>query len=446
VKRPAPRPRRCLPAFVLLALASLISTGARADAINGTWVMLTPEGTPPSSRYHFAAIYDPIRERLIVDGGAPFECLETWALSLSGATSWARLYESSHRSLHSAIYDAPRDRMLLHAWQDCQDPGIDNYVLTLDLAGAAGWSVVGTSGTLPASRLRHTMVYDPLRDRMLIFGGQLGGTGSFTNEVWELSLSGTPTWSPLVVSGTPPAPRRYHTAIYDPVRDVMLVFGGWTTGTVFMNDVWQLTLGPTPAWSLVAAAGTPPGARYGHSAIYDSERDRMVVFGGASPGVLNEAWALSLGGTPTWSALAPAGTAPLARYAHRAVYDAPRDRMVVFGGYSSSYLNDVWTLDWSAAADVDPPTPGLALRAGPSPARGDVAVEISLPRAGAASVRVYDIHGRLVRTLFDGGSATGERLTWNRATDRGDRVAAGIYLVRLSFAGSQLTRRLVLAD
>ena len=86
-------------------------------------------------------------------------------------------------------------------------------------------------------------------------------------------------WDVLVV----PA-RSGHSAIYDPVRDRMVVFGGYSgTGyTYFLNDVWVLSLAGMPAWTQLTPTGTPPSARYGHSAIYDPVRDRMVVFGGGS--------------------------------------------------------------------------------------------------------------------------------------------------------------------
>ena len=50
------------------------------------------------------------------------------------------------------------------------------------------------------------------------------------------------------------------------------------------NDVWALSLSGSPTWAQLAPAGTPPGAWYGHSAIYDPARDRMVVFGGNDGG------------------------------------------------------------------------------------------------------------------------------------------------------------------
>jgi hypothetical protein len=120
---------------------------------------------------------------------------------------------------------------------------------------------------------------------------------------------------------------------------------------VFDNRVWALTLSGTPTWSVVGVIGTPPSARRHYGASYDAEGDRLVIWGGfdTSLNFKNDAWALSLAGTPTWSQLAPAGSAPSPRNGQRAVYDATRNRMVTFGGYDGGYTNDLWALSLGAS-------------------------------------------------------------------------------------------------
>src|SRR5439155_1232205 len=159
------------------------------------------------------------------------------------------------------------------------------------LAAGPAWSALAPAGTPPSARFYHTAIYDPLRDRMVVFGGFDGG---FHNDTWALSLAGTPAWSALAPSGTPPSGRYGHTAVYDPVRDRMLVFGGNDYDGGYVNDVRVLSLAGSPVWSVLAPAGTPPSGRYEHSVIYDPVRDQMLVFGGiGNGGPLNDVWALS---------------------------------------------------------------------------------------------------------------------------------------------------------
>lgn len=98
-------------------------------------------------------------------------------------------------------------------------------------------------------------VYDSPRQRMLIFGG--GANYPIGNELWSLTLTGAPTWSLLAPSGLPPWERQLAGAVYDPVRDRMLVYGGFN-GVYYMNDVWAYSPGSTvsvPAPSLESNAG-----------------------------------------------------------------------------------------------------------------------------------------------------------------------------------------------
>jgi hypothetical protein len=131
----------------------------------------------------------------------------------------------------------------------------------------------------------------------------------------------------------PPTPRDSHVSVYDPVRDRVIVFGG-RDGT-YRNDLWSIELGTGASWKTLQAVGTLPPGRSLHSAIYDPVGDRIIVFSGYSGTTqLDDLWALNLAGTPTWTALAPAGTPPIGRGYHTAVYDPPRHRMIVFGGHA----------------------------------------------------------------------------------------------------------------
>jgi len=48
-------------------------------------------------------------------------------------------------------------------------------------------------------------VYDPVRQRMIVFGGQpdLVVVANSTPQVWELSLAGTPSWTALTTWESP---------------------------------------------------------------------------------------------------------------------------------------------------------------------------------------------------------------------------------------------------
>ena len=77
---------------------------------------------------------------------------------------------------------------------------------------------------------------------------------------------------------------------------------------------------------------------------------------------------------------------------------------------------------------------------------GPVEIRFSLGRAsGAARLDVFDISGRLVRSLAQGMSRPGQYLrTWDRRDDRGADVARGVYLIRLQAGSTTDAKKLVL--
>ena len=327
----------------MIGLAERGNVAARDPGPAGA--ALAAEEAAPGPRDLHSAIYDPVRDRMIVFGGwnSVTNFNEVWSLSLAGTPAWTQLAPlgapPSVRRWHSAIYDPVRDRMVVFG--GFTGNIYTNDVWALSLGESPEWTQLTPAGTLPHERYRHSAIYDSARDRMVVFGGWFSGDNY--GDVWSLSLGDTPQWTELETNGTPPTARYSHTAIYDPVRDRMVVFAGVDAG--LLNDVWSLAFADT-AWTKLEPGGTPPLYRYVHSAIYDPVRDRMVVFGGFDPaGFVADTWTMSLAGEPEWSALAPVGTLPPGRFGHSAIYDPVRDRMVVFGGFTGLVsLNDTWNL------------------------------------------------------------------------------------------------------
>jgi hypothetical protein len=326
-----------------------------STATDGVWSQLMPTGTPPTARYAHTAIYDPVRERMVVFGGfsSTNNCNDVWTLSLAGTPRWARLTPSgtppSERYAHTAVYDPARDRMVVFGGRSnnyCND------VWALGLAGTPTWTHLTPSGSPPAARYYHMAIYDPLRDRMLVFGGAytVGLSVIPLNDLWTLSLAGTPTWTALTPNGTPPSARVGEGAVYDPVGDRMLVFGGVGAGRTTFNDTWALSLSGAMAWTALTPSGTPPSARANFGAVYDPLRGRLVVLAGEDTSThYNDVWALAMTDSPAWMALTPDGLPPSVRACQSTVYDPVGDRIVVFGGrfideMAIHYYNDVWAL------------------------------------------------------------------------------------------------------
>lgn len=254
---------------------------------------------------------------------------------------------------HTAIFDPHRQRMIVFGGEDGFTPR--NDVLALPLEGEAVWERIEATGRGPGPRSGHVGVHDTRRRRLIVYGGENGERdipGTTLGDLWALSLGEVQQWRPIHAEGPAPSPRRWARGIYDPIRDRVLILGGYLSGGVWSDELWELRLGGRPTWRLLRASGDSPGPLLFFSAIYDEANDQMVLFGGVRPNGASsqDVYALTLDDPPTWRRVQPAGSPPPTIDRHSAIYDAFEHRMLVYGGLlqNGAASSDVWSLTLGA--------------------------------------------------------------------------------------------------
>ena len=212
-------------------------------------------------------------------------------------------------------------------------------------------------------------------------------------------------------TGTPPIARYIHSAIYDPVRDRMVVFGGYGRSG-FRNDVWALVWdSPVPALiSLVSAQAEP-----GRVTLTWFAPDGASVLATVERRTVRDDWRRIGAVTPDGAGQltfedrdVTAGT----RYAYRLAYTT---------GGGEITTPEVW---------VDVPVRAFFALDGlrPNPAVDDLVVSFSLPSAEPARLEMFDLAGRRVLAWEVGSLGAGaQRLNLSH----GVRPPAGIYSLRL---------------
>lgn len=204
------------------------------------------------------------------------------------------------------------------------------------------YSLLGSSAPVPSARVDGVIEYDPVSRQIFLFGGQ---DTLPRNDLWAYSLARR-QWTEMQVSGPVPPARFGHTVVFDSARRRLVVFGGQASG--FFSDVWAFDIA-AGSWRQLSADNTGPSRRYGHSAIYETARDRMVISHGfTNAGRFDDTWAFDFSSN-SWRDISPSGTRPLRRCLHHAAYDAERGEMYLYGGCSSGSgpcpQGDLWSLD-----------------------------------------------------------------------------------------------------
>jgi len=128
--------------------------------------------------------------------------------------------------------------------------------------------------------------------KQVYFGGR-EASNTPKNDTWFLrrdpNLTGADyryVWEKKNLT-SPPRERSDHTAVLA-LDNMMVVYGGLDNENAPRSDVWRFFFNaatPGYEWRQVATSGTAPAARCGHAAVYDASVSgvrRMIVFGGAN--------------------------------------------------------------------------------------------------------------------------------------------------------------------
>ena len=274
---------------------------------------------------------------------------DTWLFTQGFGTRVATGSVITARWWSSMTYDERDGEVLLYGgcdWSSCYG-GTWTYGLT-------GWVRITSSG--PSPRMGAVMLYDPLDQYVVLFGGincpgglnagcpsGLSDTWTFTGGTWTnitakeaitpysqvqgeymlgavmafdyfdgylvmyggcepqsapcstqtYTFSGGQWHAPNIIS-TPPAYLDLSGMAWDPSRQAIVLFGGYNQYGVMVNTAWEFQGG---TWTYLASVGGPPSPRGFLSMTADSEASCLVSFGGTgspsfTPPVSDNDWRL----------------------------------------------------------------------------------------------------------------------------------------------------------
>ena len=173
--------------------------------------------------------------------------------------------------------------------------------------------------------------YDAKRDRFVVFGGS-AGRQNVNGDTWEWDGK---EW--IKFNGLNPAPRQAFAMVYDSRRNKTVLFGGMgTTPGQLFNDTWEFD-GTT--WLKVSEDGPSPRASAGFA--YDANAGMMIIFGGMTKeGFVSDTWGWD---GKEWKKIAHDGPE---RMMAALGYDEAKKILVLFGGGDANQNNhsDTWQL------------------------------------------------------------------------------------------------------
>lgn len=116
-------------------------------------------------------------------------------------------------------------------------------------------------------------------------------------------------------------------------------------------------------------------------------------------------------------------------YIYRVAYVSGSDRGILFE------TDAIWTA----------PVPLTLAQNHPNPFNPSTTIEFYLPESGQVTLRVFDVSGRLVRTLVDDAREPGNHsVTWNGLDENGSQVPSGVYFSQLNAGKTRLSQKMIL--
>jgi fibronectin type 3 domain-containing protein len=313
------------------------------------------------------------------------------------------------------VYDAANGRILLFG-------GYSNCYSTTPLADTWAYQPATQTWTqlaplhTPSARGDASMAYDTNRKKVVLFGGW--DASSYLNDTWEFDGN---EWLQATTAHAP-AGRADVSFTYDPALGKVVLLGGYCPGVCagagegIFDEMWGFD---GVDWVLIASP-TTIGPSYGMSLGYDTGQGLLLSFGGYrgpynNQTLVNETWVYAASG---WQ-LSAASNAPAPRTNSSLVFDAGRNRMVLYGGRNGeTFFNDTWELTIAnpTPTPTASPTPTDIPAPTATPTNTPSATQINTP---SPTQRVNPLQAAIAAPAnvkaSDGAYTDKVQVTWNAA-------------------------------
>ncbi len=349
--------KRKIKILIFGLIVVIISSGT----IGTLFFIAVIQNASPSARYGSAMVYDPVLQKAIFFGGGcqdatGYELFNDMWLFDPTNNIWTEInptVKPSARSSHSMVYDSINHRTILFGgWDDTV--GLMNDTWIYD-SQTNQWTEVFPANK-PSNRQSNAIYYDSNAQRVILFGGYRE-VGGHLDDTWEYNYSDN-SWTELNPTSNPSG--RYGSRmVYDPINQRGILFGGRSTS--ILDDTWIYYYGNN-TWIELSPASSPE-TRYWHEMVYDSNNHKVIVFGGRNAGApgyaLEDTWIFDPSNNE-WTELLPLSH-PSNRMDFSMVYDSNHQKTILFGGFrfSGNTLGDTWTYAyngnrWSIVKGGDP--------------------------------------------------------------------------------------------
>lgn len=246
----------------------------------------------------------------------------------------------SARGYSQMTYDSESNQVVLFGGSTGYwlDPAHQNRETWLYNPGNNIWTKMNPAN-IPDGSSGGDMVYDSKADRSILSILTIDWSALQT---WAYDAN-SDTWTRLADGPWQMVGQRL---AYDSESDKIIMFGGFTlTNFKFVNETWVYDFN-TNTWTNMQPRVHPTGRNY-VGMVYDSKADRVVLWGdwqrNYTPSTDESVWTYDFN-TNIWQEFQHKKDGPAVRDYIMLAYDENADKIIMYGGYEYGN-NETWTYD-----------------------------------------------------------------------------------------------------
>jgi len=315
------------------------------------------------------------------------------------------------------------------------------------------------AGTHPTVEIENTHFMDYANGQHFVISENMHGGALVVNYPWDYTFTLNPDDAALI-----PLSLEYST------RNLPMYYGAFPQG-ITNGAAWYVTTGCLQDWSYevtgcidvtieVGNLKTPPAGDL--DGYWDDNRESLLAFVKAARNGINGVVTDASTGTPLDATITVSGnikpvtTDPGHGDYYKLLPTGTYDLVFEAAGHVTRTVTGVTTtwgtptvldvaLEAEASAVPGRPQGGLRLAAAPNPFNPRTTFYLTSPRAGRATLDVFDLQGRRVVRLVEGYLSEGVlEVNWDGTAAGGQEVGAGVYFARLTSADDQALVKVVL--
>lgn len=234
------------------------------------WTVVTTT-QQPEAVYGMGLAYDGNQGAIILFGGSDNDddaLAQTWEYD---GNNWSLLSPTTSppaRSYTALAYDPDTQVVYLFGGNDGQ-----SYYNDLWRYDGTTWTQINTPQA-PSARALHALAYHEGEGNLYLFGGR-AANGTQLADLWAFDPSSS-TWSAIGATG--PVARQAHSFAYNAARELLVLAAGvGDAGDTLWDDTWHYQSGI--GWIEVTPALLPPPSAY-HTAVYEPSEQAILLFTG----------------------------------------------------------------------------------------------------------------------------------------------------------------------